>query len=124
MRQLLCRVAIDICVFAGASRGLGLEFVRHSLAHHEGMIVATCRNPEMSAELEEFKNTYGSRLEVLALDVEKDDDIKRCAEKVQEIHGRADLLINNTGILHNVFRRILDFVMISSFEIKQVFELV
>jgi hypothetical protein len=59
----------------GASRGLGLEFVRQLLAEEApggrggGLVVATCRDPANAEELRVLAAKHPSRLHVLPLDV-------------------------------------------------------
>ena len=59
----------------GASRGLGLEFVRQLLAEEApggrggGLVVATCRDPANAEELRMLAAKHPSRLHVVPLDV-------------------------------------------------------
>lgn len=81
----------------GASRGLGLEFVRQLLARGD-TVIATCRQPGVSPELAALREAHPDRLRVLALDI--DDAASRAALRVGlETEGGIDLLINNAGVL-------------------------
>ncbi|XP_026395249.1 uncharacterized protein LOC113290001 isoform X1 [Papaver somniferum] len=89
-----------ISMVQGASRGIGLEFVRQLLEKQEkGHVVATCRNPDGATSLLELKNKFPERLNILQLDVTDESTIEASAKSVQERYGSLNLLINTTGVL-------------------------
>ncbi|CAK9327676.1 unnamed protein product [Citrullus colocynthis] len=89
-----------ISMVQGASRGIGLEFVRHLLEKNEkGQVVATCRNPGQATGLLELKNKFAERLSILELDVTNETTIKASAKSIEERYGSLNLLINASGIL-------------------------
>lgn len=80
-------------LITGASRGLGLEFVRQYLA--DGWrVIATCRHPEKAKDL---KALACDRLICKPLDVASVDGIAALAQAVRS--DAIDLLINNAGTL-------------------------
>lgn len=85
----------------GASRGLGLEFVKQILRLETSpeILIAACRNPKSSSELQDLAEKNSS-LKLLKLDVEKDDDIVAAVQEAQTILGERglNLLINNAAI--------------------------
>ncbi|MCD9027797.1 SDR family oxidoreductase [Luteimonas sp. BDR2-5] len=87
----------------GANRGLGLEFVRQSLASG-AHVVAACRQPGRATALNALAGEYPGRLRLLPLDV---TDARSRDELVRELplavgdDGRIDRLINNAGVLHS-----------------------
>lgn len=84
----------------GASRGIGLEFVRQLLENSKkGHVVATCRNPKEATSLINLKNSFSERLFIQKLDVTDETTIEESAESVRERYGSLNLLINATGIL-------------------------
>ncbi|CAN6356949.1 unnamed protein product [Urochloa humidicola] len=91
----------SVAMVQGASRGIGLEFVRQLLRRSEqGRVVATCRAPASAAELQKLKEEHApGRLTVLPLDVTDESTIEAAAASIGETHGSLDLLINSTGIL-------------------------
>lgn len=82
----------------GASRGLGLEFVRQALARGD-TVVAGARNPQRGSALHELADAYPGRLHILALDVADSASFASFAAAVGERVPALDLLINNAGIL-------------------------
>ncbi|KAF8096110.1 hypothetical protein N665_0317s0016 [Sinapis alba] len=89
-----------VSMVQGASRGIGLEFVRQLLENSKkGHVVATCRNPKEATSLVNLKNSFSERLFIQKLDVTDETTIEESAESVRERYGSLNLLINATGIL-------------------------
>jgi len=96
-----------VSLVQGASRGLGLEFVRQLLGNSKectgrtgGRVIATCRNPASAAELTALAQRFPDRLIVLPLDVTQPQSIKAAAAEVARTAGSLHLLLNVTGVLH------------------------
>jgi NAD(P)-dependent dehydrogenase (short-subunit alcohol dehydrogenase family) len=78
-------------LITGASRGLGLEFVRQYSA--DGWTVhACCRNPDTATDLRALTGD----IRIHRLDVAETDEVKALATALED--ERLDLLINNAGI--------------------------
>jgi NAD(P)-dependent dehydrogenase (short-subunit alcohol dehydrogenase family) len=76
-------------VITGANRGLGLAFARQ--LHVDGAtVIATARHPEKAKALHELG------VEVIKLDVTKDEDVAGLAAAIGD--RSVDMLINNAGI--------------------------
>lgn len=89
-----------VSMVQGASRGIGLEFVRQLLENNKnGYVVATCRNPKEATSLSDLKNRFSERLFIQKLDVTDETTIEESAESVREKYGSLNLLINAAGIL-------------------------
>lgn len=88
-----------VAVVQGASRGIGLEFVRQLLARPNYAVVATCREPGDATSLRELQSSHGERLDVHQLDVTDEESIARAAAAVAEKHRVVDLCISCAGIL-------------------------
>lgn len=83
-----------LCI-TGANRGIGLEFVRQSLA--DGwQVIATCREPAKAESLRELAARFPERLRIETLDVRDWDAIERFGEKLK--NTPIDWLVNNAGI--------------------------
>ena len=85
-------------VVTGASRGLGLEFVRQ-LAGRGERVFATARDPKASKELQSLIAKYPDRISAMALDVTSEDSIRPAVKDVSEQTSSIDLLVNNAGVL-------------------------
>ena len=82
----------------GASRGLGLEFVRQ-FARAGCSVVATCRNPDAAAKLRAEAHAAAGKIEIHALDAASRASINRLAAQFK---GRPiDYLICNAAISGN-----------------------
>ncbi|MBA0765357.1 hypothetical protein Gotri_014570 [Gossypium trilobum] len=89
-----------VSMVQGASRGIGLEFVKQMLEKNgKGHVIATCRNPTKATALLELKNQFAERLNVLPLDVTVESTIEESARSITERYGSLSLLINASGIL-------------------------
>ena len=91
------RLKPSVAVVSGASRGLGLAFVKQLLARTPAIIIATSRSGAMPAEL-----LASGRVVPLVCDVTSAADAAALAERVDADHGgRVDMLLNVAGVLHD-----------------------
>ncbi|KAF2317942.1 hypothetical protein GH714_041265 [Hevea brasiliensis] len=89
-----------VSMVQGASRGIGLEFVKQLLEKNEkGHVIATCRNPNEAKGLLDLKNKFSERLNILQLDLTIESSIEASAMSIRENYGSLNLLINASGIL-------------------------
>jgi len=80
----------------GASRGLGLEFVRQYLA--EGYAVtAACRNPGTALALQQLERDFKGQLTSVELDVADSASVKQAAMRVPG--SPIDILLNCAGVI-------------------------
>jgi len=107
------RLENKIAMITGAARGIGLEFARAYLA--EGAQVAICDIDIARAET--AANELGNSAIAVKLDVTKRDSIDQAVQKVVEVFGRVDILVNNAAlftaapiveITESDYRRIFD----------------
>jgi NAD(P)-dependent dehydrogenase (short-subunit alcohol dehydrogenase family) len=82
----------------GASRGIGLEFVRQLLQRGD-FVLATARHPERAKELGSLAQVHPERLQLLTLDVTDTESFSAVQAAVAERVPALDLLINNAGVL-------------------------
>ncbi len=78
----------------GASRGLGLEFIRQ-LGARGDMVWATCRDPHAATEL---NNLASERVRIVRLDTADEASIAAARETVGAQTSALDVLINNAGV--------------------------
>ena len=84
----------------GASRGIGLEFVRQLLVEPQfTRVFAACRAPDESAELAALA-VAEPRLRVVAIDVSDEGSVARAAGQVGSETDRLHLIVNSAGVLH------------------------
>ncbi|XP_061370468.1 uncharacterized protein LOC133313156 isoform X1 [Gastrolobium bilobum] len=88
-----------VSMVQGASKGIGLEFVKQLLENDKGHVIATCRNPSASTGLIHLKDKFADRLGILQLDLTVESSIEASALSIKERYGHLNLLINASGIL-------------------------
>ena len=90
-----------VFVVNGASRGIGLQFVKSLLQRTEGTVVACCRSPNSATALNELVESFDdpSRIVVVPLDLEDQDSIENASATIREKFDRVDVLLNVAGLL-------------------------
>uniref|UniRef100_A0A2K1YL09 Uncharacterized protein n=1 Tax=Populus trichocarpa TaxID=3694 RepID=A0A2K1YL09_POPTR len=89
-----------VSMVQGASRGIGLEFVKQLLEKNDkGHVIATCRNPNGATGLVDLKNKFAERLNIMPIDLTIESTIEASAKFIREKYGSLNLLINASGIL-------------------------
>ncbi len=84
----------------GASRGIGLEFVRQLLAQPiVGRVFAGCRAPDRADELVALA-AGEPRLQVVPLDASDEASIAQASATVARATDRLHLIVNCAGVLH------------------------
>ena len=85
-----------VALVTGSSSGIGLE-TAISLAKDGYHTFASMRNTAKGKELEEIAKKENLPIEVIELDVDKEESIVSAVKKVIESAGRLDVLVNNAG---------------------------
>ena len=92
----------NVALVQGASRGLGLAFVKRLVEQGEySTVIATCRSPNFASELQELVGSHASRLLLLKLDVTDTASAQATASRIAGDDITLDLLINCAGVLHS-----------------------
>lgn len=88
-----------IFVVNGSSRGIGLQFVISLLDRTKGKVIACCRSPSTTTELNKIATEYPDRIQILPLDVEDQSSIDTLAATIAEKYLRVDgmLLLVSAG---------------------------
>lgn len=93
-------------LITGADHGIGLELVRQMLGR--GYHVTACRlNPKETAVDELALENEGS-VQVITLDVGRDDSVEALAREAERTLPRLDVLINCAGILGDMYKTVGD----------------
>lgn len=81
----------------GATRGIGLEFVRQLSANEDNKVIASARNLNNAAKLQELadlrKNVF-----IVELEVGNSESSGKLGEQLSKIDSGIDVLIHNAGI--------------------------
>lgn len=102
MASVFENVASWNVAIAGASRGIGLGFVRQLLGDRRvGKLYATYRTPETAAGLLQLSQQAGDRLVCVRVDLTQDDDVAAWVKTMNSQVDRLHLAVNCAGILHD-----------------------
>jgi len=85
-----------VALVTGSSSGIGLETVL-ALARDGYHTFASMRNTSKAGELENAAKKENLPIEIIELDVDKEESIVSGIKKIIEESGRLDVLVNNAG---------------------------
>ena len=88
-----------VFVVTGSNRGIGLQFVITLLERTKGKVIACCRSPTTSSELNKISSLHPDRIEILPLNLEEQETIDELASTIAIQYKRVDALFNVAGIL-------------------------
>jgi NAD(P)-dependent dehydrogenase (short-subunit alcohol dehydrogenase family) len=89
----------------GASRGIGLGFVRRCLAEARvGRVIAGCRAPSEASALAQLAADHLGRLTTVALDAGDESSIAAAAAVTAGVCAKLHLVVNCAGVLHDAAR--------------------
>lgn len=107
---------MTVTLITGTSSGIGLATAVH-LAGRGHRVYASMRDLARSDGLREAAVAEGVEVELVELDVDEEDSVRRAVDGVLEREGHVDVLVNNAGIApFNPIERA------SEDEVKGVFE--
>jgi len=86
-----------VAIITGASRGLGKAFALR-FAQEGARLLLTTTSLERAAETEKQIKAKGGEVAFMKADISVADDTQKIADKVMEIYGRVDILVNNAAI--------------------------
>ena len=85
-----------VAIVTGSSSGIGFETAL-ALAHEGYYTYATMRDTKKSYKMLDIAKKENLKVEVLELDVDKEDTIKEAVDKIVRDKNRIDVLVNNAG---------------------------
>jgi len=87
-----------IAVVTGSSSGIGYETAL-ALARDGFYTFATMRNTSKASEIQEAAKKEKLKIDVIELDVDKEESIKSAINKIISEKNRIDVLVNNAGYM-------------------------
>lgn len=90
-------------LITGASRGIGYELVKRFSEKENNTILAVSRNKGKLKKLQEECHSVSAKgpVDIIAADLEHDEDIQGIANYISSKFPHLDILINNAGYLYN-----------------------
>lgn len=85
-----------VAVVTGSSSGIGYETAL-ALAREGYYTYATMRDMQKGSKIREAAKKENLKLEVMPLDVDKDEDVRNCISRIVNERKRIDVLVNNAG---------------------------
>ena len=85
-----------VALVTGSSSGIGFE-TSLALARNGFYTFATMRDVSKGDKLVEIIKKENLTIEIIELDVDKEDSIKNAVQNIMEKKQRIDLLVNNAG---------------------------
>jgi len=84
-------------LITGTSKGIGFETAL-SFARAGYQVFASMRYPEAAASLKQHITDESLPILLYKMDVDADDSVKQCIDKIMQEHETIDVLVNNAGI--------------------------
>jgi NAD(P)-dependent dehydrogenase (short-subunit alcohol dehydrogenase family) len=91
-------------VITGANKGLGLALTRLYLEKGCEVYSGIRNNP--SEALSSLKQEYKEKLNIINMDVSKDESVNKAAEEIRSLTDSIDILINNAAILYDEYSQL------------------
>ena len=85
-----------IAIITGSSSGIGFE-TSLILARNGFHTYATMRDTNKASKIQKIANDENLKIDVIELDVDKEESIKSAIQKIVAKNGRVDVLVNNAG---------------------------
>ncbi len=105
-----------VAIVTGSSSGIGLETAL-ALAREGYYTYATMRDTKKGNQIKEIVNKENLKLEVVGMDVDKDETVQNAINKIIKEKSRIDVLVNNAGYV--LFGCLED---LSMYDLKAQFE--
>mgnify|MGYP001037270156 CR=1 FL=1 len=100
VRTTNARMDGKVCVVTGTTSGVGYEAAKR-LAAGGAHLVMVCRNPEKGKRVQsELQHNYGVETDLILADFQHLAKVRQAALKIQKIHPKIDVLINNIGVFN------------------------
>ena len=86
-----------VAIITGASRGLGKAFAMRFVEEGAKLLLTTT-NLERAADTEKELKAKGGEVVIMQADISVAEDTQKIAEKVIQVYGKVDILVNNAAI--------------------------
>ncbi|MFB3905266.1 MAG: SDR family NAD(P)-dependent oxidoreductase [Acidobacteriota bacterium] len=90
-----------VAVITGGSSGIGLAIAERLAGEGVHLVLCARRAGELDAAVRQVGRRSSVKVIGVSADVSREEEIRRLTERVVEIYGGADILINNAGMGSN-----------------------
>ncbi|MEH6405035.1 MAG: SDR family NAD(P)-dependent oxidoreductase, partial [Sneathiella sp.] len=97
---------LNTVLITGANRGIGFQLCKLYGQSGDWNVIATCRTPDTSQNLQSFSDEMQGRVTIKKLDVGSGDSVSSFAAELE--NKTIDLLINNAGIMGGSRQSMMD----------------
>jgi NAD(P)-dependent dehydrogenase (short-subunit alcohol dehydrogenase family) len=97
LKQTIFDLTGRSALITGGSRGIGKAIAQGFAQAGAELFLCSRKEGEVRAAAEEVRNQVGVRVEYVAADMAKRDDVRRLADLAIERLGKVDIVVNNAG---------------------------
>ncbi|MFO7773796.1 MAG: SDR family oxidoreductase [Dehalococcoidia bacterium] len=90
-----------VAIITGASRGMGRQFALRFAEEGAKLLLTTTSQERSQGTVNELK-ARGGEVAIVEVDISREEDTKKIADKVMQQYGRVDILVNNAAIWYGV----------------------
>jgi NAD(P)-dependent dehydrogenase (short-subunit alcohol dehydrogenase family) len=89
---------MEVILVTGANRGIGLALTRVLLASGN-VVIAGCRKPDQSAELQQLALLHPETIDLLKCDLDREIELAEAAKASRQRRQKLDVIVNNAGVM-------------------------
>jgi len=105
----------EVAIITGGGRGLGRAFALRFAEEGAKLLIPDNNLEGAEAVVKEIKDKGGEAV-AIKTDVSSEKDTQKMADKVMELYGRADILVNNAAMIYGVMRQPWDSLTVEQWE--------
>ncbi|KAH7174808.1 uncharacterized protein B0J16DRAFT_375590 [Fusarium flagelliforme] len=97
-------VNTPLALITGSTQGIGLAVVQALVAKHNYHVLLGVRNTKAGEKVASDLRNNGYKADVVELDLTSAESIAKAAEHIEQKYGYLDVLINNAGVLLDIYK--------------------
>lgn len=97
-------VNTSLALVTGSTQGIGLAVAQALAAKHNYHVLLGVRNTKAGEKIASDLRNNGYKADVVELDLTSAESIAKAAEHIEQKYGYLDVLINNAGVLLDIYK--------------------